>query len=99
MLTPLKLVVIVAEETIAPKIVADVKRLGASGYTTSEAHGEGSRAKRAGRVGETNLRIEAVVGADVAARIMAHLAETYFPHYATIAWTSDVDVVRGDKYV
>ncbi len=99
MLTPLKLVVIVAEETIAPKIIADVMRLGASGYTSCEAHGEGSRGKRAGRVGETNLRIETVVGPDVASRIMAHLAEAYFPRFATIAWTSDVVVARGEKYV
>ena len=95
----LKLLVVVAEETIAPRIVEDIKRLGASGYTLTEAQGEGSRNKRHGRVGETNSRIEAIVGPDVAARILAHLAETYFQRYATIAWTSDVEVVRGDKYV
>jgi hypothetical protein len=99
MTTPLKLLVVVAEEAIAPKIVEDIKRLGASGYTMTDAHGEGSRGKRMGRVGETNARIESVVGAEVAERILARLAEQYFPRYAVIAWTSDVAVVRGDKYV
>jgi hypothetical protein len=99
MKVPLKLLVVVAEEAVAPKIVEDIKRLGASGYTMVDAHGEGSRGKRMGRVGETNARIESVVSAEVAERILARLAEQYFPRYAVIAWTSDVAVVRGDKYV
>jgi hypothetical protein len=99
MKVPLKLLVVVAEEAVAPKIVEDIKRLGASGYTIVDAHGEGSRGKRMGRVGETNARIESVVSAEVAERILARLAEQYFPRYAVIAWTSDVAVVRGDKYV
>jgi nitrogen regulatory protein P-II 2 len=99
MTTPLKLLVVVAEEAIAPKIVEDIKRLGATGYTQTDAHGEGARGKRMGRVGETNARIETVVGDAVAERILARLAEHYFPRYAVIAWTSDVAVVRGEKYV
>jgi hypothetical protein len=97
--TPLKLLVVVAEETIAPKIVEDIKRLGASGYTMTDAHGEGSRGTRRGHVGETNARIETIVSVEAAERILARLAEQYFPRYAVIAWTSDVAVVRGDKYV
>jgi hypothetical protein len=66
----------------------------------TEAKGEGSHGERmGGRVGETNARIETVVSVEVAERILARLAEFYFPRYATIAWTSDVNVVRGDKYV
>lgn len=99
MKTPLKLLVVVAEEAVAAKIVEDIKRLGATGYTMTDAHGEGSRGKRVGRVGETNARIETVVGPETADRILARLAEQYFPRYAVIAWTSDVQVVRGNKYV
>lgn len=99
MKTPLKLLVVVAEEAVATKIIEDIKRLGATGYTMVDAHGEGSRGKRMGRVGETNARIETIVSVEVADRILARLAEQYFPRYAVIAWTSDVAVVRGDKYV
>jgi hypothetical protein len=99
MLVALKLVTIVAEEAIAARLIDDIRRLGASGYTVSEARGEGSRGMRHGRVGEVNVRIETVVGPETAGRIMAMLAERYFPSHATIAWTADVEVVRGDKYV
>jgi len=99
MTATLKLVTIVAEEAIAQRLIDDIRRLGASGYTASEARGEGSRGKRMGRVGEVNLRIETVVSATVADRIFERLAEHYFPHHATIAWTSDVTVMRGEKYV
>ena len=99
MTVALKLVTIVAEEVIAPKLAEDLMRLGASGYTMTEAHGQGSRGKRLGRVGEVNMRIEAIVNPDVADAIFRHLAAQYFPRYATIAWLSDVAVMRGEKYV
>jgi nitrogen regulatory protein P-II 2 len=95
----LKLITVVAEEVIAPKIAEDMARLGASGYTMSEAHGQGSRGKRMGRVGEVNMRIEAVVSAAVADAILERLAAHYFQRYATIAWVCDVAVMRGEKYV
>jgi hypothetical protein len=44
------------------------------------------------------VRIETVVGPETARRILDCLAERYFPHHAAIAWTSDVAVVRGEKY-
>lgn len=99
MTVALKLITVVAEEVIAPKIAEDMAKLGASGYTMCEAHGQGSRGKRMGRVGEVNLRIEAVVSAAVADAILKRLAEHYFPRYATIAWVGDVAVMRGEKYV
>jgi nitrogen regulatory protein P-II 2 len=94
----LKLVTIVVEEAIAQRLFAEIRNLGASGYTASEARGEGSRGKRAGRIGEVNLRIETVVSEAVANRILDLLAERYFPHHACIAWVGDVTVVRGEKY-
>ena len=33
-----------------------------------------------------------------AGRIIAHVAERYFPHYAVIAYVTAVEVVRGEKY-
>jgi hypothetical protein len=46
-----------------------------------------------------NVRIETLVPAEAAERILAHVAEAYFPHFAVVAWVEDVEVVRGDKYV
>ena len=45
-----------------------------------------------------NVRIETLVSAEVALRIMSHVAEAYFPHFAVVAWVGEVEVVRGDKY-
>lgn len=44
-----------------------------------------------------NARIETVVTAAVADRILEALAAEWFPNYAVVAWVVDVEVVRGEK--
>lgn len=95
----LKLVTIVAETVLAERITEDLKRLGAKGFTVTEARGEGSRHLRAGEIPGQNIKIESVVSEAVAARVVDHVAQAYFSHYATIVYVSDVGVVRGEKYV
>jgi nitrogen regulatory protein P-II 2 len=97
--TPLKLITIVAEPVLEDRIAAAIKSLGARGYNISSVHGEGSRGMRASEVPGDSVRIETVVSAAVADRILSHIAEHYFPRYAVIAYVSDVGVVRGEKYV
>lgn len=97
--TTLKLVTIICEPVLEAKIAQDLKRLGATGYTVSEGRGEGSRGLHAGDIPGSNLRIEALVAPAKADPIMTHLAEQYFEHYSVIAWLTDVQVLRGDKYV
>jgi len=94
----LQLVTIVAESVIVEQLLAGLKRLGASGFTVTEAIGEGSRGRRVGEVPGDNRRIETLVGPDVAQRILDLLAERYFANYALVVWTTDVRVVRGEKY-
>lgn len=43
----LKLVTIVAEPVLEEQIATSLRRLGATGYTVTEAHGAGSRGMRA----------------------------------------------------
>lgn len=95
---PMKLVTIVAEPVLESRLLAALKSLGASGYTVTEARGAGSRGTRMGEVPGEGRRIETVVTAEVAARIMQHVAEQYFADYAVIAYAVDVEVLRGDKY-
>jgi nitrogen regulatory protein P-II 2 len=95
----LKLVTIVAEPVLEGRLVGELKALGASGWTVSESRGEGSRGMRASDLPGEGVRIEVVASAAVAERIVDHVARQYFPHYAVIAWVSEVEVVRGDKYV
>jgi hypothetical protein len=95
----LKLVTIIGEALLRDRLVDDIKRLGARGYSVGEVDGEGSRGVRASEWEGRNVRIEAVVSAPVADAILEHLNARYFPSFAVIAWVGEVDVARGDKYV
>ena len=98
-LVPLKLVTIVAESLLEKRLVEEVKRLGAKGYTIPPARGEGSRGIRSVDWEGQNIRLETIVSEEVALRILQRLQEEYFPHYAVIAYVENVWVVRGEKYV
>lgn len=95
----LKLVTIVAEPVLEEQLVELLHRLGARGHTVTDSRGAGSRGMRASDPPGGGVRIEAVVSAAVADRILGHVAEQYFPNYAVIAFLTTVEVVRGDKYV
>jgi|FLYL01.1.fsa_nt_gi nitrogen regulatory protein PII len=96
---PLKLVTIVAESVLEPYLIEDIRKLGAKGYTLTRAEGRGSRGVRVDDVERGNIKLEAIVGPEVADKILELLAEKYFQHYAVIAYLENVEVVRGDKYV
>lgn len=95
----MKLVTVVAEAVLERRLLEELAAAGASGYTLGEVRGEGSRGVRATEFEGKNVRIETVVGPDVADRLLAGLAEHYFDHYALVVWVADVDVVRGEKYL
>jgi nitrogen regulatory protein PII len=97
--TKLKKVTVVAESVLEDHLLRELRALGARGYTITEARGEGSRGMRTMELGGKNVRIELLVGPEVADRILEHLAERYFPHYAVVAYVENVEVVRGEKYV
>lgn len=95
----MKKVTLVAEGVLEQRIVRELRELGASGYTISSVRGEGSRGVRASDWEGDNVKVETLVGAATADRILEHVAGAYFEHYAVIAWVTDVRVVRGDKYL
>ncbi|MDX2167899.1 MAG: transcriptional regulator [Deltaproteobacteria bacterium] len=96
---PLTLITIVGEAVLAEPLIRALHALGVSGHTLSEARGQGSRGRRTGEIPGDNVRIETIVDAALADRIFALLAETYFPNYAVVAWSTAIQVVRGEKYV
>ncbi|NCW44321.1 MAG: transcriptional regulator [Gemmatimonadaceae bacterium] len=95
---PFKLVTIIAEPVLEPRITQELRKLGASGFTVVEGRGQGSRALHAAEIPGINVRIETIVPPDVADRIVEHVAKSYFADYEVIAYLSDVQVVRGEKY-
>lgn len=93
-----KLVTIIAEPVLEGKITQELRQLGATGFTVLEGRGQGSRAIHAAEIPGNNVRIETIVSADVADRIIEHVAAAYFTQYEVIAYVADVQVIRGDKY-
>lgn len=103
--TTFKLVVILAEPEIADRIVEDVKRLGARGYSRYEGYSEWRRGRGPDEApgphdfAGPHARIETVVRSEVAQAILDHLAATYFKHYAVFAYLADATIARRDRYV
>lgn len=94
-----KLVTIVTEQSIEQLVVADIKKLGAHGYTAVAASGEGSRGARKGDWDlNKNVRIEVICEENVAKAIVDHLMKTYYQDFAMIVFLSDVEVLRPEKF-
>lgn len=94
----LKLVTIIAEHVLREHLTADLKRLGARGYSLGEVEGEGTRGVHAQDWQGKNIRIETLVSAEVAERILAHLAAAYFHDYSLVVYAHEVEVVRSGKF-
>jgi nitrogen regulatory protein P-II 2 len=97
-LKELKLITIVSEAVLRDRLTEVIQRSGATGYTVSDANGEGSRGTRRSGVHGENIRIEVVAPQAIAEAIMLELAQKFFDKYAVIAWVIDVAVMRGAKY-
>lgn len=95
---PYRLVTVVAERILRDRLLEAVHRLGATGHTIADVHGEGSRGSRASAWEGAHVKIETIVPPDVADRIAEHVAERYFQHHSVIVYLQDVEVLRGSKY-
>jgi nitrogen regulatory protein PII len=95
----LKRVTIIAEAVLEERLIREVKQAGATGFTLTAARGEGSRGVRASEWEGQNTKLETLVSAETANRLLTVLAERYFQHYAVVAYVEEVEVVRGEKYL
>lgn len=94
-----RLVTVVTEANLERQLVADMERLGARGWTLTDARGRGHRGRRtSGWEQDGNIRLEVVCDPDVATAIAMHLQATYYEHYAMIVFMHDVAVLRPDKF-
>ena len=93
------LLTVVCEASIEARVVADARRLGAHGYTASDARGWGQHGERDGHWPMSgNVRIDILCEAAVADTIAGHLQEHYFRSYAMICYLSEVSVLRSEKF-
>jgi nitrogen regulatory protein P-II 2 len=97
--TKLKLVTIIAERILEERLLRELLQLGARGYTVGPARGEGTRGMHAIDWEGQSVRVETLVGPEVAEKIMAHISAHYFTDYAVILYTVDAEVLRSEKYL
>jgi nitrogen regulatory protein PII len=94
-----KLITIITEAALEHSLIEDLNRLGAHGYTITNARGKGSRGVRdAGWGASSNIRVEVMCDARVSEVITTHLREHYYDNYAMILFLSDVEVLRPEKF-
>ncbi len=94
-----KLLTIIAEAVLEHQLTQMLDKLGASGYTISDARGRGSRGVRnADWASSGNIRIEVVCGEALAISIEDYLFKNYYNNYAIIAFLTDVAVMRPEKF-
>ncbi len=94
-----KLLTIVTEAAVEHRLTEEIERLGAPGYTVTDARGKGDRGIRdAHSEMAANVRIETIVDESVVDSIIVHLKEHYFANYAIICFVSDVEVLRPAKF-
>lgn len=93
------LLTIITEAALENTLLRDFKRLGAKGHTITEARGSGDRGVRnAGWESNSNIRIEVICTESVATAISEYLQDHYYANYAMVVYSSDVSVLRPDKF-
>ena len=94
-----KLLTIVTESALERVLVDDIQRLGALGFTITDARGKGRRGPRDATWDESsNIRIEVVCDEATGRAIADHLQARYYEHYGMILFISDVTVLRPEKF-
>lgn len=94
-----KLLTLVTEAQLEQRLVRDIERFGARGYTITDVRGKGSRGVRdGGWEGSGSIRVELVCDATTADAIAVHLKDTYYDNYAMILFIGDVEVLRPGKF-
>ena len=94
-----KLLTVVTEAALEATLVSEIERLGARGYTITDARGKGSHGTRdATWAPHANIRLEVLCGADTALAICEALRERYSDNYSMVMYVADVDVLRPEKF-
>ena len=93
-----KLLTVVCEAALEPRLIRDCVALGAKGYTITDAHGAGPRNQRNGDLEGGNIRIEIVADEPTVQKIVEKLEIEYFPHYAVSCWVADIQILREERY-
>ncbi len=90
---PFVLLTIVTEAALESTIAEDVMRMGARGYTVTDARGNGSHGVRSGAWGQgNNIRFEVIGDEKMINEIITHLCSSYDQNYGLLMFTGRVEV-------
>lgn len=88
-----KLVTIMAPVTLGDEIANELREMGVTGYTTSQANGWGKHGTRAfGLNDEPNIRIDTLVSAELARAILARI-DVRAAEHGMVAFAQDAEAV------
>jgi len=96
--TPVRRVTIIGAQSLEETLISETRSLGAKGYTYTVVHGAGARGTRPSNWTGPNGKLEVIANAEVAERILEHVATHYFDKYPLIAYVDEVSVLRPEKY-
>jgi len=95
---PVKLVTIIALDSLEARIVEDMDKLEIRGYTISAAHGKGLHSKKISDWEGTNIRIESLVSEEKGNKLVELIRDKYLDKYGVVLFVTDVQVLRPERY-
>jgi len=98
-LHPMKLVTIICESLASEPLKRLLADVGANGYTLFNVEGTGAQGPRVADIAEFgNIQIEVVVRPLVADELLQRLYGDFFPKFGMIAYVSEIQVLRPNKF-
>ena len=92
------LVTIVSESLIEGRIIEAIKALGVKGYSVSACRGDSIGTIRASEWSGDNVQIQTLVNLELSDKILEMLQRDFIGTYALVAFRSEVEVLRGEKF-
>jgi nitrogen regulatory protein P-II 2 len=97
-LVPIKLITIIALDSLQNRLIQDLKDCGIKGYTVVEVEGEGLQSRHFSDWEGRNIRIETLASEEKVLKIMDMLSTHYFEKYGVIAFVATVEVLRKERF-
>jgi len=95
----MKLLTIVCEALARTTVTSLLHEVGAHGYTLFAVEGVGAQGSRVADIEEfANIQIEVLLKPEPALQLLARLEQEFFPRFAMIAYSTDVEVIRSTKF-
>jgi hypothetical protein len=98
-LFPEKLVTIITTDVLEQRLVASVRKRGASGYTIVRARGAGSSGEQSGMLSvDTNIKLHVIVPPAKLPGLLDDLDALMRKRHHLTVYVSDVSVLGPEKY-